>query len=160
MIDPEGIHVLIDAEPLASPGVTPFAFAALLAKQSRSVPGADIQATADIWAFPTSGAHLLLGLKTCTSPGEYLKGSKYAADQDSCVATGAHAERSRWANPSRPTHPIKTTWTFSLTRRPGHEDPGDTGDHWLAVTRASSRDRTTCRWNKFPGWMRSCSATS
>jgi formylglycine-generating enzyme required for sulfatase activity len=35
--------------------LTPFAFAALLANQSRGVPGAEIQATADIWAFPTSG---------------------------------------------------------------------------------------------------------
>jgi hypothetical protein len=53
-IDPEGIHVLIDAEPLRVLELTPFAFAALLANQSHGVPGAEIQATADIWAFPTS----------------------------------------------------------------------------------------------------------
>ena len=60
MIDPEGIHVLIDADPLRVLELTPFAFAALLAKQSRGVPGADIQATADIWAFPTSKARHLV----------------------------------------------------------------------------------------------------
>jgi formylglycine-generating enzyme required for sulfatase activity len=54
MIDPDEIHVLIDADPLQVLELTPFAFAALLANQSRGVPGADIQATADIWAFPTS----------------------------------------------------------------------------------------------------------
>ena len=63
MIDPDGIHVLIDADPLRVLELTPFAFAALLANQSRGVPGAEIQAKADIWAFPTSadrqGAHLV-----------------------------------------------------------------------------------------------------
>ena len=53
MIDPEGIHVLIDAEPLRVLELTPFAFAALLANQSQGVPGAEIQAKSDIWAFPT-----------------------------------------------------------------------------------------------------------
>ncbi|MGA8348459.1 MAG: hypothetical protein WB773_11605, partial [Isosphaeraceae bacterium] len=39
MIDPDGIHVLIDAAPLRVLELTPFAFAALLANQSRGVPG-------------------------------------------------------------------------------------------------------------------------
>ena len=53
-IDLDGIHVLIDADPLRVLELTPFAFAALLANQSQGVPGAEIQAKADIWAFPTS----------------------------------------------------------------------------------------------------------
>ena len=39
MIDPEGSHVLIDADPLRVLELTPFAFAALLANQSQGVPG-------------------------------------------------------------------------------------------------------------------------
>ncbi len=54
MIDPEGVQVLIDADPLRVLELTPFAFAALLANQSQGIPGADIQAKADIWAFRTS----------------------------------------------------------------------------------------------------------
>jgi formylglycine-generating enzyme required for sulfatase activity len=52
LIDRDGIHVLIDAEPLRVLELTPFAFAALLAGQSDGVPRAEIQATTDIWAFP------------------------------------------------------------------------------------------------------------
>lgn len=54
LVDPDGIHVLIDSEPLRVLELTPFAFAALLGNQTHGVPGAEIQARADIWAFPTA----------------------------------------------------------------------------------------------------------
>ncbi|MGO9810292.1 MAG: hypothetical protein ACLP53_05820 [Isosphaeraceae bacterium] len=57
MIDPDGIHVLIDAAPLRVLELTPFAFAALLANQSQGVPGAEIQATGESQIIPPLDAN-------------------------------------------------------------------------------------------------------
>jgi len=114
MIDPDGIHVLIDAAPLRVLELTPFALAALLANQSRGVPGADIQATADIWAFPTSKA---IGLKLVRiEPGSFLMGStKKQIDQLLRLFPDSKGE---WFDDEQPQHPVKITRPFFLGTHP------------------------------------------
>ena len=122
MIDPDGIHVLIDADPLRVLELTPFAFAALLANQSRGVPGADIQATADIWAFPTSagrrkGIISSIGLKLVRiEPGSFLMGStKEQIDQLLRLFPDSKRE---WFDAEQPQHPVKITRPFFLGTHP------------------------------------------
>ena len=160
MIDPDGIHVLIDAEPLRVLELTPFAFAALLAHQSQGVPGADIQAKTDIWAFPTSADRRKalissIGLKLVRiEPGSFQMGTtKEQIDQ--LLRLFADSKR-EWFDDEQPQHPVKITRPFSW--EPTRSRKASTRRSW-AVTRAISRDRTTYRWKPFPGWMRSISAT-
>ncbi len=124
MIDPDGIHVLIDAEPLRVLELTPFAFAALLANQSQGVPGAEIQATADIWAFPTSadrrkGKALIssIGLKLVRiEPGSFLMGStKEQIDQLLRLFPDSRRES---FDDEQPQHPVKITRPFFLGTHP------------------------------------------
>jgi len=115
MIDPDGIHVLIDADPLRVLELTPFAFAALLANQSRGVPGADIQATTDIWAFPTSKALISsIGLKLVRiEPGSFLMGSnKQQIDQFLRLFPD------EFFDAEQPQHPVKITRPFFLGTHP------------------------------------------
>jgi formylglycine-generating enzyme required for sulfatase activity len=122
MIDPDGIHVLIDAAPLRVLELTPFAFAALLANQSRGVPGADIQATADIWAFPTSADRRKalissIGLKLVRiEPGSFLMGTtKEQIDQLLRLFPDSKRE---WFDAEQPQHPVKITRPFFLGTHP------------------------------------------
>jgi len=129
MIDPDGIHVLIDADPLRVLELTPFAFAALLANQSRGVPGAEIQARADIWAFPTvppSKAPISsIGLKlVCIEPGSFQMGTtKEQIDQ--ILRLFPYSTR-EWFDDSKlwrfddeqPQHPVKITRPFFLGTHP------------------------------------------
>src|SRR5208337_1022563 len=118
MIDPDGIHVLINAEPLRVLELTPFAFAALLANQSRGVPGAEIQAKADIWAFPTSadcrkGIISSIGLKLVRiEPGSFLMGTtKEQIDQ--LLRLFRDSEREGF-DAEQPQHPVKIMRPFFL----------------------------------------------
>ena len=117
-LDPMGIHVLIDAEPLRVLELTPFAFAALLANQSQGVPGAEIQATADIWAFPTSadrrkGIISSIGLKLVRiEPGEFLMGT--TKDQiDQLMRMFPDSKRESF-DAEQPQHPVKISRPFLL----------------------------------------------
>ena len=114
MIDPNGIHVLIDADPLRVLELTPFAFAALLAKQSRGVPGADIQATADIWAFPTSKALISSIGPTLVriEPGSFLMGST-KAQIDQLMRLFPESKR-EWFEDERPQHRVNITRPYLL----------------------------------------------
>src|SRR5271157_3925273 len=108
-IDPDGIHVLIDADPLRVLELTPFAFAALLANQSRGVPGAEIQAKADIWAFPTSKALISsIGLKLVRiEPGSFQMGTtKEQIDQLLRLFPDSKFDS------EQPQHPVKITRPF------------------------------------------------
>jgi len=118
MIDPDGIHVLINAEPLRVLELTPFAFAALLANQSRGVPEAEIQAKADIWAFPTSADRRKalissIGLKLVRiEPGSFLMGTtKEQIDQLLRLFPDSKRE---WFDAEQPQHPVKITRPFFL----------------------------------------------
>ena len=122
MIDPDGIHVLIDADPLRVLELTPFAFAALLANQSRGVPGAEIQAKADIWAFPTSADRRKalissIGLKLVRiEPGSFQMGStKEQIDQLLRLFPDSKRE---WFDDEQPQHPVKITRPFFLGTHP------------------------------------------
>jgi formylglycine-generating enzyme required for sulfatase activity len=122
MIDPDGIHVLIDADPLRVLELTPFAFAGLLANQSRGIPGADIQATADIWAFPTSADSRKalissIGLKLVRiEPGSFTMGSnKQQIDQ--LLRLFPDSER-EWFDDEQPQHRVKITRPFFLGTHP------------------------------------------
>ena len=118
MIDPDGIHVLIDADPLRVLELTPFAFAALLANQSQGVPGAEIQAKADIWAFPTSKALISsIGLKLVRiEPGSFLMGTtKQQIDQLLRLFPDSKRE---WLHVEQPQHPVKITRPFFLGTHP------------------------------------------
>jgi formylglycine-generating enzyme required for sulfatase activity len=124
MIDPDGIHVLIDADPLRVLELTPFAFAALLANQSQGVPGAEIQAKADIWAFPTSagcreGKALIssIGLKLVRiEPGSFQMGTtKEQIDQ--LLRLFLDFER-EWFDDEQPQHRVQITRPFFLGTHP------------------------------------------
>ena len=122
MIDPDGIHVLIDADPLRVLELTPFAFANLLADQSQGVPGAEIQAKADIWAFPTSADRRKalissIGLKLVRiEPGSFLMGSnKQQIDQLLRLFPDSKRE---WFDEEQPQHPVKITRPFFLGTHP------------------------------------------
>jgi len=122
MIDPDGIHVLIDAEPLRVLELTPFAFAALLANQSQGVPGAEIQAKADIWAFPTSADRRKtlissIGLKLVRiEPGSFQMGTtKEQIDQ----FLGLFPDTGREGfDDEQPQHPVQITRPFYLGIHP------------------------------------------
>jgi len=58
--DPDGIHVLIDADRMRVLELTPFAFAALLANQPQGIPPAKIESSADVWAFPSTNGGLIV----------------------------------------------------------------------------------------------------
>ncbi len=118
MIDPDGIHMLIDADPLRVLELTPFAFAALLANQSRGVPGAEIQAKADIWAFPTSADRRKalissIGLKLVRiDPGSFQMGTtKEQIDQLLRLFPDTKRE---WFDAEQPQHPVQITRPFFL----------------------------------------------
>ncbi|MBV8129251.1 MAG: formylglycine-generating enzyme family protein [Planctomycetaceae bacterium] len=118
MIDPDAIHVLIDAAPLRVLELTPFAFAALLANQSQGVPGAEIQATADIWAFPTSKALISsIGLKLVRiEPGSFQMGTtKEQIDQ--LLQPFPDSKRERFDD-EQPQHRVKITRPFFLGTHP------------------------------------------
>jgi len=118
MIDPDGIHVLIDADPLRVLELTPFAFAALLANQSRGVPGAEIQAKADIWAFPTSKALISsIGLKLVRiEPGSFQMGTtKEQIDQ--LLQPFPDSKRERFDD-EQPQHRVKIMRPFFLGTHP------------------------------------------
>ena len=102
--------------------LTPFAFAALLANQSRGVPGADIQATADIWAFPTSADRRKalissIGLKLVRiEPGSFLMGTtKEQIDQLLRLFPDSKRE---WFDAEQPQHPVQITRPFFLGTHP------------------------------------------
>ena len=102
--------------------LTPFAFAALLANQSQGVPGADIQATADIWAFPTSADRRKalissIGLKLVRiEPGSFLMGTtKEQIDQLLRLFPDSKRE---WFDAEQPQHPVKITRPFFLGTHP------------------------------------------
>jgi formylglycine-generating enzyme required for sulfatase activity len=122
-IDPDGIHVLIDSGPLRVLELTPFAFASLLANQPRGIPAAEVQARADIWAFPTTNvptpgravstpasgpAHSFtnsFGMKLVRiEPGSFMMGSpdsdKFATD------------------PEKPAHTVRITKPYFLGVHP------------------------------------------
>jgi formylglycine-generating enzyme required for sulfatase activity len=95
MIDPDEIHVLINADPLRVLELTPFAFAALLANQSQGVPGAEIQAKADIWAFPTLADRRMKLVRI--EPGSFSMGRAKA-----------------WFDDEQPQHEVQITRPFFL----------------------------------------------
>ena len=120
MIDPDGFHVLIDAEPLRVLELTPFAFAALLANQSQGVPGAD-PGEGRYPAFPMSadrrkGIISSIDLRLAIEPGSFQMGT--TKEQDRLVPATVSRFQAIVVRQEQPQHPVQMTRPFFLGIHP------------------------------------------